>query len=185
MPFITLLHAGYLAIFTGRILLFRSLHNQPSFPSPPFFFSPPPRPTDPLGCQVFLVQQAIVEATLSAECRPWFLSARGVREFRERNKGRLSLKNEHPCSLSWNSNGRSFSSELFSLSLSLFFFRAEKRHARMIGRVVKVTLIALTVIVIFVIESIGIDYSFRFRFILSHNIFVCLFALVLFIDRFV
>lgn len=61
---------GYLAIFTGRILLFRSLHNQPSFPSPPFFFSPPPRPTDPLGCQVFLVQQAIVEATLSAECRP-------------------------------------------------------------------------------------------------------------------
>lgn len=155
------------------------------FPLSSFLFFPPPRPTDPLGCQVFLVQQAIVEATLSAECRPWFLSARGVREFRERNKGRLSLKNEHPCSLSWNSNGRSFSSELFSLSLSLFFFRAEKRHARMIGRVVKVTLIALTVIVIFVIESIGIDYSFRFRFILSHNIFVCLFALVLFIDRFV
>lgn len=54
----------------SRILLLRSLHNQPSFPSPPFFFSPPPRPTDPLGCQVFLVQQAIVEATLSAECRP-------------------------------------------------------------------------------------------------------------------
>lgn len=34
-------NAGYLAIFTGRILLFRSLHNQPSFPSPPFFFSHP------------------------------------------------------------------------------------------------------------------------------------------------
>lgn len=76
----------------------------------------------------------------------------------------------------------------FSLS-SLFFFlsfekerREEARHTRMIGRVVKVTLIAPTVIVIFVI---GIDYSFRFCFILSHNIFVCLFVLVLFIDRFV
>lgn len=127
MPFITLLHAGYLAIFTGRILLFRSLHNQPSFPSPPFFFSPPPRPTDPLGCQVFLVQQAIVEATLSAECRPWFLSARGVREFRERNKGRLSLKNEHPCSLSWNSNGLIlFLRAFLSLSFSLLFSCGEE-----------------------------------------------------------
>lgn len=40
------------------------------FPLSSFLFFPPPRPTDPLGCQVFLVQQAIVEATLSAECRP-------------------------------------------------------------------------------------------------------------------
>lgn len=72
---------------------------------------------------------------------------------------------------------------LFLFSLFFFpFFRARKRekrrgkaHTRMIGRVVKVTLIAPTVIVIFVI---GIDYSFRFCFILSHNIFVCLFVLV-------
>ena len=78
----------------------------------------------------------------------------------------------------------------FLFFLSLFFLsfvrekerREEARHTRMIGRVVKVTLIAPTVIVIFVI---GIDYSFRFCFILSHNIFVCLFVLVLFIDRFV
>lgn len=61
-------YRGYLAIFTYSSTPFPPQSAQ--FPLSSFLFFPPPRPTDPLGCQVFLVQQAIVEATLSAECRP-------------------------------------------------------------------------------------------------------------------